>query len=124
MANQSTYVGIVPRTIIIGGAAVARGLRVTRAAGVCTVSAIGVRGDFVLMTDGEAGKPAEAAAIQGGGKLAVVASEAAAVDDIAYSAAVGQVSKTAGGGAILLGKWTQAASGAGILGEIELANPA
>ncbi len=124
MATQSTYIGVTPRTIIADVTALARGIRVTRAAGVCVAAAIGVRGDFVTATSIEASKPGEAFSMQSAGKVPALASEATAVDDAAYSAADGKFSKTSGGGAILCGKWTQAASGDGVLGEVELSNPA
>lgn len=123
MPTQATYIGVTPRSVKVGGVAVGRALRVTRTAGVVALSPIGTRGDFITLEDGEANQPVMVSSIQKGGKLPVVASEAAAVDDPAYSAANGQVSKTAAG-AIYMGKWTAAASGAGVIGEIELANPA
>lgn len=120
MAVQSTYIGIEPRSLKCNSA-VGRGLRVTRTAGVVGLSVIGVRGDFIALTDGESGQMVACASLQGGGKVPAVASETCAVDDPAYSAAAGQVSKTAAG-AILLGRWTQGAT-VGVLGEIELLNP-
>lgn len=120
MAVQSTYIGVEPRSLKCS-VTVGRGLRLTRAAGVVALGVIGVRGDFIALTDGESGQMVSAASLQGGGKVPAVASETCAVDDPAYSAANGQVSKTAAG-AILLGRWTQAAT-VGVIGEIELMNP-
>lgn len=122
MSTQSTYIGIEPRSMLCGAVAIARGLRATRTAGVLGLSPIGARGDFVAMTDIEALKPGQVASMEGAGKVPAVASVAVAVDDPAYSAANGQWSNNAAG-AILCGRWTQAASGAGVLGEVELMNP-
>lgn len=125
MATQSTYNGVTPRTIIAGDVAIARGLRtVINTSGFHDLAGIGVRGDFIAMTDIEATKPGPAVVPQAGNKIPMVASEQTAVGDPAYSAALGKTSKTTGGGAVYLGKWTQAASGDGVLGEVELQNPA
>ncbi|MFA7301876.1 MAG: hypothetical protein WC069_06220 [Candidatus Shapirobacteria bacterium] len=123
MATQATYIGVTPRTIIADSTAIARGIRVTRAAGVCAAAAVSVRGDFVTATSIEASKPGEAFSLQSAGKVPMLASEITAVDDPAYSAADGKTSKTSGGGAIYLGKWTTVTA-ADALGEVELANPA
>lgn len=89
--------------------AVARGTRLTLAAtgGLVAASAIGVRGDYVADQAGAASEFIAAASLQEGAILAVIASEAVVNGDTAYSAASGKVSKTSGGGAVLLGKWVQ-----------------
>jgi len=119
MAEMATYIGIEQRTVT-ANAAIGRGLRGTlNSSGTLDLSAIGVAGDYVALHDIEANKPGAAASIAGGGKVPAVASEATLVGDIAYSAASGQFSKTAAG-AVAVGKWVLAASGAGVLGEVEL----
>lgn len=118
--SMSTYAGIKPRSINIDTVAVVRGVRVKRGAGgLCTVQDISARGEYVTITDGEASSPCEAAAMEQGGKVPALASEACAVGDPAYSAAAGKFSKTSTS-AVYCGKWTQAASGDGVLGEVEL----
>lgn len=122
MAEMATYVGITPRTIInnLAGGALARGVRVFRQAdGTCIVAPIGQRGDYVTLTSIEAGKPGAAVSAAGGGKVPALAAEATVVGNPAYSAANGQFSQTSTG-AVLMGRWTLAASGPGILGEVEL----
>lgn len=119
MAEMASYIGVEPRTII-ANVAIARGLRtVLNTAGTHDLAGIGVKGEFIALHDIEATKTGAAASMNGGGKVPAVASEAVAIGDPAYSAASGQSSKTAAG-AQLLGKWTQPASGAGVLSEIEL----
>lgn len=103
------------RSITAGGSDLARGVRVTLgAAGTCTVSAIGVRGDFITLEAIPAAARGLAAPVNVGGSLPVVATEITAVGDAAYSAAIGKVSKTAGGGAVLMGKWLQVATADGL----------
>jgi hypothetical protein len=123
MAIQATYIGVDPRTIICDVTALARGVRVTRALGVCALAAVSVRGDFVTATSIEASLPGEAFSLQSPGCVPMLAGEAVAVDDPAYSMANGLTGKTSGGGAVYLGKWTTAAA-SGALGTVELANPA
>lgn len=124
MATQSTYIAVIPLTIIADVTALVRGVRVITTAGVATVAGIAVRGEFVTGGAVEASKPGMAFSMQSPGHVPALASEAAAVDDPAYSAAAGKFSKTAGGGAILCGKWIQAASAADVLGTVQLNNPA
>jgi hypothetical protein len=110
---------IEPRTIQIGASPIGKGLRVTLlSTGLCALAGIGVRGDFVTRTDIAANESGEAISLSGGEDAQVVASETVNVGDLAYSAANGQASKTSAG-AVLLGRWTQAAT-VGVLGEIEL----
>jgi hypothetical protein len=119
MAEMASYIGIEPRIINAAGVAIARGLRATlNSSGTYDLAGIGVKGDMIALADIEANKPGPAASLNGGGKVPAVASEAVAVGDAAYSAASGQCSKTSAG-AVALGKWTQPASGAGVLSEIE-----
>ena len=124
MATHATYVGIEPRSVIPTAVAVPRGARVTIAptTGLVAASAIGVRGDFVSLVDAAASEPFAAASMQGGGKVPALASEATTVGATAYSAASGKFSVTATD-AVIVGKWTMAASGDGVLGEVELLNP-
>lgn len=123
MATQATYVGIEPRTVIPTAVAVQRGLRYTlNSSGLVAASAIGVRGDFIALTDAAASEAFAAASMQGGGKVPAVASETTTVGAAAYSAANGQTSVTSTS-AVLIGKWTTATA-ANALGEVELSNPA
>lgn len=122
MAIINTYIGVTPRTIIADTSDLVRGVRVTRAAGVCALAAIGVRGDFVTATSIEGGKPGEAFSLQSAGNVPMLTSEAIAVDDTVYSAANGLVSKTSGGGAVIIGKCTVAGA-SGALANVELENP-
>jgi hypothetical protein len=123
MALQSTYIGIVPRTINNDSTDLALGVRVTLAStGLAALSLISVRGDFTTLQTIPASKPGEAASMQSAGRVPALASEAVSAGDPAYSAASGQYSKTSAS-AVLVGKWyTTTASGA--IGEVELGNPA
>lgn len=123
MAEMTSYIGIVPRTVIPTAVALVRGVRVARAStGLVAVADATVRGDYVTITAAAASEPCEVASMQGGGKVPALASEAVAIGDSAYSAASGKFSKTSTN-AVLCGKWTLAASGDGVLGEVELENP-
>jgi hypothetical protein len=120
MPIQASYIGIEPRTQIATAADQARGIRVTlNSSGLTAASAIGVRGDYVTLTAITASTAGAVASMSGGGKVPALASEAVAVGDAAYSAANGKFSKTSTN-AVLVGKWTMAASGDGVLGEVEL----
>lgn len=123
MAEMTSYVGIVPRTVIPSAVALVRGVRVARAStGLVAVSDATVRGDYVTITSCAASEPVQVCSMQDGSKVPALASEAAAIGDPAYSAASGKFSKTSTN-AVLCGKWTLAASGDGVLGEVELLNP-
>lgn len=125
MATQATYAGIIPRTQIPTAVALVIGVRVTvDSSGTVALSAIGVRGDFTTLVAAAASEPVNVASMQGGGRVPALASEATTVGAAAYSAASGKYSASSGGGAILVGKWVEAASGDGILGAVELSNPA
>lgn len=122
MAEMATYVGIEPRSINLTAAAVSRGIRVTRnSSGLCAAQDATKKGDYVTLQSGAASETISAASLGGGGKVPALASEAVAVGDLAYSAAAGKFSKTSTS-AVLVGRWTQAASGDGVLGEVELFN--
>jgi hypothetical protein len=125
MAELASYIGIEPRTLNnASGSTIARGLRVVLGAtDQITLAGIGPRGDFVTLQDVANNETGAGASLQGGGKVPMVASVAVAMGDLAYGAANGQASNVAAG-AILLGRWTQPASGAGVLSEVELFNPA
>lgn len=120
MAEMATYVGIEPRTILASSVAQARGVRVTRnSAGATAIQDATLRGDYVTLTAIEASSVGQAASMSGGGKVPALASEATTVGDIAYAAASGKFSKTSTSAAVV-GRWTLAASGDGVLGEVEL----
>lgn len=77
----------------------------------------------MALTSAAASEPFMGASMQDGGKVPALASEATVVGDLAYSAADGKFSKTSAN-AVLVGRWTMAASADGVLGEVELLNPA
>lgn len=119
MAEMATYIGIEPRTVI-AGVAIGRGQRVTLDVnGVAQIQDNTAKGDFVALHDIESGKSGAVASLYGGGKVAALASEATIAGDLAYTATTGRFSKTTTSN-VLLGRWTQPASGAGVLGEVEL----
>jgi hypothetical protein len=120
MADMATYRAIDPIPIKATAVAQARGLRVSLdSSGTTAAAAIGVRGDFVTIEAIEASAFGAASALTHG-KVPALASEATVVGDDAWSSADGKWSKTSGGGAIFMGRWTQAASGDGVLGEVQL----
>jgi len=120
MAEMANSVGVIPRTITAGAAAIARGLRcVLNAGGTCDLAGAAVRGDMVSAVDLAIGETGPAYETSGGGKVPAVAAVAVAVGDPAYSAANGRFTNVSTGAA-LLGRWALAASGAGVLGEVEL----
>lgn len=120
MAELATYIGVTPVTITLTAVAAARGVRVTRAStSLCAVQDISARGDYVTLRDGVASEAIPAVAAGSPAKVPALASEACAVGDLAYSAAAGKFSKTSTN-AIVMGRWTLAASGDGVLGEVQL----
>jgi len=124
MAEMATYIGIAPRTAIAdpANANIPRGSRVNlQANGYIALQDATAIGDFITITDVIQGKPGEVASLWGGGKCAVIAAVAVAAGDPAYTAANGQATNVATG-ATLFGKFTQPASGAGVLTEVELKN--
>jgi hypothetical protein len=119
MAEMATYIGIEPRTGI-ANAAIARGLRCfVNASGTLDIQDNTARGDYVTIQDIEAAKPGEVASGWGGGKVPAVASEATLPGDAAYTATLGRFSKSTTSN-VLVGRWILGASGAGVLGEVEL----
>lgn len=120
MALQTTYVGIEPRTAIASSVAQVRGVRVTRdSTGVTAVTDIATRGDYVTLQAVAASAAGDVASMSGGGKVPALASEATTVGALAYSAAAGKFSVTSTS-AVVVGRWTLAASGDNVLGEVEL----
>jgi len=120
MAIQATYIGIEPRTITATAVAQARGVRVTRnSSGLTAVADETTRGDYVTLQAIAASGSGLAASMSADGKVPALASEATVVGDLAYAAAAGKFSKTSTNAA-LVGRWTLAASGDGVLGEVEL----
>ena len=123
MAEMATYIGVEPRTVQNGGTALSRGTRVTlQSTGLVAQQDNTARGDYVLLHDIAANEAGAAASMQGGGKVPAVASEATLVGDLAFTATAGRFSKTATSN-VAVGRWVQPASGAGVLGEVELENP-
>jgi Uncharacterized conserved protein (DUF2190) len=119
MPEMASYVGIEPRTIN-ANAAIARGLRCSlNSSGTYDIQDNTAIGDMITLADIEAGKPGPAASLHGGGKVPAVAAEAVLMGDPAYTATLGRCGKTSASN-VLLGKWTQPASGAGVLSEVEL----
>jgi hypothetical protein len=86
--------------------------------GLCAVTSATTRGDYVLAQDGAASGVIAAYDAQSG-IVPALASEAAAVGDLAYAAASGKFSVTSTDAA-LMGRWVQAASGDGVLGAVKL----
>jgi len=123
MAEMATYVGVFPRSVIAqtAGGNIGRGLRVTRQTDgtVIVTAANSSRGDYITLGLIEGGKPGPAVNAAGGGKVPAVAAVAVNVADLAYSAANGQFTNVSTG-AVLMGRFTQPASGAGVLTEVEL----
>ena len=106
-------------TVNATAVAISRGARVTLdSSGTVAASAIGVRGDYVAAGAIAASGTGAAYSMQEAGIIPVIASEAIAVGDLCYSAASGKVSKTSGGGAVIVGKANTAASGDGVLFEL------
>lgn len=124
MALQATYDGLTLRTQIPTAVALALGVRVVvDSNGLVAVAAASIRGEFTTIQSAEASTPCQVASMQAGGRVPALASESVAVGDPAYSAASGKYSKTSTN-AVLVGKWVEAASADGVLGAVELGNPA
>ncbi len=125
MAELAAYTNAPGFTAHLTAASVARGIRLTMdSSNTYSASAISVRGDVVSAQAGAASEFIDVFSLQNGSIVPMTASEAIVVGDAIYSAATGLVSKTSGGGAVLLGKANTAASGTGILFEVLLENPA
>lgn len=122
MAELASTIGVVPITVTLTAAgAVVRGIRITLdSTGAGAASAISERGDFVCDQAIALSERGIGYSMSGGGVVAAVASEATVVGNPAYSAANGKWSQSSGGGAVLCGKWVQAASGDGVLGMVLL----
>ena len=120
MSTVATTIIPLQVTVTATGVAIARGARLTlNSSGLCAASAIGVRGDYIALQDIAADGKGLAAPVGSGGSVPCIASETTVVGDAAYSAASGKVSKTSGGGAVLMGKWLQVAT-ADTLGVVQL----
>lgn len=125
MADLACLVGATLLPVNLTAVAVVRGARLTLdSSGTCSASAIGVRGDYVATSAGAASATIAAVPLQLGCIVPLLSSEAIVVGDAIYSAATGLASKTSGGGAVLIGKANTAASGASVLFECLLGNPA
>lgn len=119
MAELAAASGSQLFTVTATAVAIARGIRVTLDAnGLVAASAIGVRGDYVAAGAIAASGTGAAYNTNHAGIIPVVASEAIAVGDLCYSAANGKVSKSSGGGAVIIGKANTAASADGVLFEL------
>jgi len=120
MAELATYIGETSVTVTPTNVALARGVRVVRAStGLVAVADITQRGDYVTLRAMEASEPGPAQPATGPAKVPALASEAATVGALAYSAAAGKFSVTSTN-AVVMGRWTLAASGDGVLGEVQL----
>lgn len=120
MAEIATYRGIQEATVIATAVAIGRGIRLAKdSSGTVAAAAITVRGEYVAL-EAIAASGVGLAALSQQGSVPMVASEAVAIGDVAYTAADGKASKSSGGGAVVIGKWIQAASGDGVLGVVEL----
>lgn len=125
MAELAAYTNAPKFSATLTAVAVVRGVRLTMdSSNLYSVSAISVRGDLVASVAGAASECIACYSLQTGSIVAMVANEAIAVGDDVFSAAIGKVSTTSGGGAVLLGKANTAASGDNILFEVLLQNPA
>lgn len=120
MADIQTYLGATPKSCPLGASAVARGLRIVRGSdGLYTVAGVGVRGDFVTLRDAVASEVTAGCPSGTPASVPAVASEAITDGDLAYSAALGKFSKTSTN-AVLMGRWSGAVSGDGVLGTVQL----
>ena len=119
MAELAAASGSQLFTVIATAVAISRGARVTLdSSGTVAASAIGVRGDYVAAGAIAASGTGAAYNLNLAGIIPALASEAIVAGDLCYSAAAGKVSKTSGGGAVIVGKANTAASGDGILFEL------
>lgn len=119
MADLCTYMGETPVSITLTAASVARGLRVTRnSSGLCAVQDATARGDYVTLRDGAASEVVIGVPSGTPAKVPALTTVAVNVGDLAYSATGGQFTNVSTS-AVLMGRFTQATSGAG-LAEVEL----
>lgn len=124
MATVATTLIPIQKTVTATAVAISRGTRVTlQANGLVSASAIGVRGDYIVLQDIPASGTGVAAVIPAGGSVPVLAGEASCDrGDAAYSMASGLTGVTSTN-AVLMGKWLQTTAN-GALGVIELASVA
>jgi hypothetical protein len=124
MATVATTLIPIQKTVTATAVAISRGTRVTlQANGLVSASAIGVRGDYIVLQDIAASGTGVAAVIPAGGSVPVIAGEASCDrGDAAYSMASGLTGVTSTN-AVLMGKWLQTTAN-GALGVIELASVA
>lgn len=88
---------------------------VADSSGTLAVAGIGVRGCGIAQQGAATGERVAFATFGGGwSEMVGISSEAIAVGDPVYSAASGRISKTSGGGAVLLGTATSLTSGAAL----------
>lgn len=122
MAELASYVAIQPRTIQNTNAALVRGMRVTLASTslVALTPDATTRGDFVTLVDMDASTAGSAAAIANGEKVPALFDGAIAVGALAYASATAGMFSPTSTNAALMGRCSLAASGTGILGEVEL----
>lgn len=122
MAELASSIGVIPITINATAVDIQRGMRVTRNSSnlfAATPDAT-TRGDcvaqvFIPASTNGVGAPSTT------GKSPALFDGAIAVGAIAYtSATAGLFSPTSGGGALVMGRCTLAASGANVLGEVQL----
>ncbi len=119
MAELAASVGSQLFSVNLTNATCARALRLTiDSSGTASASAIGVRGDYMSAQAGAALETISAYSMQEAGIVPATASEAIVRGDLCYSAASGKVSKSSGGGAVIVGKANTAASGDGVLFEL------
>lgn len=120
MAELATYIGITSISVPLTAAAAVRGVRVVgNSSGLYAVADATIRGDYVLLRDGVASEVVPGAGAGTPAEVPALASEAATVGALAYSAAAGKFSVTSTN-AVVMGRWTLAASGDGVLGQVQL----
>lgn len=120
MAEIATYIGVTPISLPLGAAAVARGLRVTRGTdGLFVVQDASARGDAVTIRDGVASEVSSGVPAGTPARVPALAGEAATAGALAYSFAGGKFGVTSAS-AVLMGRWALAASGANVLGTVDL----
>lgn len=123
MATVATTRIPLQATVTATAVAISRGARLTlQTNGLVSVSAIGVRGEYIALQDIAASGSGVAAVTAAGGSVPVLASENVTLGQAAYSAASGATSATSTN-AVLMGKWKQATTN-GTLGVVELASVA
>lgn len=120
MAEMATYIGVTPISATLTAVAVARGVRLVRdGSGTFAVADATIRGDVVTLREGVASETIPVSPAGTPAKVPALASEAATVGALAYAAAAGKFSVTSTNAAVM-GRWTLAASGDGVLGEVML----